>query len=174
MRPLLINRLGFEALNRVIGNKRFEGWEFDLRMLRKHGMRGLPLILTEAMDMARKRKTNANGNTNTERVKWCNIRIEIEHEAIISERGIDDLTLLAAILECVREGYTFGFKPSADGEGFMAYFIAPSDDHVNRGMGLAAFAGNERDAMLGLIFKHFEIADGVWPREADSESRRFR
>lgn len=174
MRPLLVNRLGFEALNRVIGNKRFEGWEFDLRMLRKHGMRGLPLILTEAMDMARKRKSDANGNTNTERVKWCNIRIEVEHEAIISERGIDDVTLLAAILECVREGYTFGFKPASDGDGFMAYFVAPPGDNVNRGLGLAAFAGNERDAMLALIFKHYEIADGVWPREEVSEGRRFR
>ena len=174
MQTQIINRLSFETFNQVIGNPLWSDFTFDMKALRKHGQRGLPHKLKDAMDMARKAKSNGRTDGNSQGVTWCNVTIEPHHEHEISQRGIDDVTLLAAILECVGQGYTFGFKPASDGDGYMAYFIAPPSDPVNGGLGLAAFAGDERDAMLGLVFKHFTIADGTWPRAAGSGERRFR
>lgn len=170
----LTNRFTFEVFLQVIANPRLQGDILDNRALRMYGMRALPIILYEVIDMARKGKTDGHSSRSESRVTWSNVSIEPEHEAYLLDRGIDDNALIAAIIQCVGQGYTFGFKPTADDTGYMAYFIAPDKHPVNGGLGLAAFAGEPRDAILGLVFKHFEIADETWPRTQGAEGRRFR
>lgn len=170
----LTNRFTFEIFLQVIANPHLQGAMLDNRALRKHGMRALPTILYEVIDVTRKGKSNGHGSRTESRVTWSNVSIEPEHEAFLLERGIDDTEIIAAVLQCVGEGYTFGFKPTADDTGYMAYFIAPDNHPVNGGLGLTAFAGEPRDAILALVFKHFQIADETWPRTPNTASRRFR
>lgn len=170
----ITNRFTFEIFLQVIANPQLQGDMLDNRALRKYGMRALPTVLYEVIDMSRKGKSNEHGIGSEKRVTWANVTIEPEHEAFLLERGIDDNEIVAAILQCVGEGYTFGFKPTADDTGYMAYFIAPHNHPVNGGMGLTAFAGEPRDAILALVFKHFQIADETWPRTQGIAGRRFR
>lgn len=174
MTTAIYQRLSFEVLNQILWSAVWDDFVFDQKALRKHGTWGLPTVLGKEIDVARKAAGNAARRGNKDGVTWTNVPITPEHEVELSRGQFEDALILAGVLECVRAGYTFGFKPTADGEGYMAYFIAPHKDSANSGLGLAAFAGNERDAIMCLVFKHYHITDEVWPRDGSTEGGRFR
>lgn len=124
--------------------------------------------------MTKKGSTNGRSNTNDGRATWININITPDHEAEILRWNPDDPTLFAGLCDMVVAGHSIGWKTANDGDGFMAYATGTSDTCPNRGKGLSAFAGNPRDAVTCLLYKHLAIAEGTWPEITKTEGRKFR
>lgn len=107
-------------------------------------------------------------------VTWVNVSITTADENALDEWVITDVELYAGILALVDGGHSISIKVAPDGVGFMCTAIGLADDCSNQGLGLSGFAANPGDAVKVLLYKHFNLCGGSWPRPATGSKSRFR
>jgi hypothetical protein len=113
--------------------------------------------------MAKTSKNSDNAKTSGFiQVRWCNVSLTAEDAQKITDTPNDDETVLMAIGSLILEGYSFSAKPTSEGASIQVTLICQNTESVNYAVGLSAYARDLRTALLVLVYKHFEILDGVY------------
>jgi hypothetical protein len=151
------------------GKSFFRSDNFD-----KFGRLQLPTGLYEMRHLMAK-KANPNGKRRFENdLAWVSVPLSDADTHDLEQWDMSEAEMFAAIMELQSTGHSFSGKKSPNDDGFTAFAIGLSDECPNAGLGLSGYGATPRDAAMSLLYKHYILCVGEWPRAAAGQARRFR
>lgn len=172
--PELFHILPWETLIYAQWVATWENKLFDPKWVRKHGTKGLSLVFINGSEYKMAKRKAQNVSTGQSTITWCNVALPDDVELSLEHWDVSDAELFAAVITLVDSGHAIFHKAASDGDGFTFGATGQSDDCVNRGLGLSAYADNPRDAVKVFVYKHHGLLAGKWPAPASGQKRRFR
>lgn len=122
------------------------------------------VVLMGEMLMARG-KGQGNGGSGNGQAGWTKF-VDIPLAGYAPEQVFgafdDEDSFNEGVTQLLAAGYRVGLSFNAANDAFVCSVTCKADSDPNAGCTFTAFAGSWRDAIAVALFKHYNVAGGVW------------
>jgi len=104
---------------------------------------------------------------------FINYELSVEQKTLLKKRDFPSDLIDSEIVRLNEAGYKVSFSSDTYSGGHAAFLVATQQDNENYGWVLSGRGSTPIKALKQLLYKHWELFEGSWPKSLDASREDF-